>query len=326
MWPNDDRDESIIKGSRVEAILVADIHLSHKPPIARSCEDNWYDVMRYYLDQLRRLSQGINNPLKLGHMIIGNIPIICSGDIFDKWNAPAELINFALVNLPRMLTIAGNHDLPNHSYKERERSAYWTLVEAGKIDDLVASGHQCVSEQLTVYGVEYGGEIPNIQPSNGLNNNLVVIHDYIWTAETGHPNAPEEKRLKRWRQRLQGFDYALFGDNHTTIHSESSTPKIFNPGSLMRRTIDQVDHKPCVGLLMSSGEIKKHYLDCDRDKFLSREELPIRVALEMEELLTEMRCLKETTLDFREAMVRRLDDVDVKKETKRMILEAMDDH
>ena len=37
-------------------------------------------------------------------------PVICAGDIFDKWNSPPELINFAYDNLPEIYAIPGQHD------------------------------------------------------------------------------------------------------------------------------------------------------------------------------------------------------------------------
>ena len=106
------------------AILCSDLHLSHRPPLARAREPDWYEAMMHPLDELDDLTGD-------------NLPVICGGDVFDKWNSPPELINFALAELPgTMESVAGQHDLPHHSWPERRKSAYWTLVESGKIKTL----------------------------------------------------------------------------------------------------------------------------------------------------------------------------------------------
>src|SRR3990172_3116798 len=98
------------------AILTADWHLSHKPPIFRSTEPDWYAAMQRPLDEIISLS------------VIHHCPVLCAGDIFHKWNSPPELINFVMSQADcTKLTIAGQHDLPNHNFREIERSAYWTL-------------------------------------------------------------------------------------------------------------------------------------------------------------------------------------------------------
>ena len=53
--------------------------------------------MAGYLGQLAGLAAGHGERTTFynGHPV----PVICAGDIFDRWNAPAELINFALAYL-----------------------------------------------------------------------------------------------------------------------------------------------------------------------------------------------------------------------------------
>ena len=58
------------KPSDIAAILVADIHLSHSPPVARSAEENWYEAMARPLNQLRNLAEK------------WRAPVICAGDVF----------------------------------------------------------------------------------------------------------------------------------------------------------------------------------------------------------------------------------------------------
>ncbi len=107
----------------VIAILTSDWHLSHKPPIARVEEPDWYAAMERTVTQVVELQNKYDCPL------------VIAGDLFDKWNPPPQLINFALDELGsltmRAVAVPGQHDLPFHSYDHVESSAYWAL-ELGK--------------------------------------------------------------------------------------------------------------------------------------------------------------------------------------------------
>lgn len=108
------------------AVLCGDLHLSEKAPVARWREkDEWYGAMARALDELSELSRSYASP------------IICAGDVFDRWKASPALIHFALTNLPvDMHCIPGQHDLPYHSLENMNESAYGVLVKAGKIEHL----------------------------------------------------------------------------------------------------------------------------------------------------------------------------------------------
>ena len=76
------------KETRVIAILCADVHLSLNPPVWRSNEPDWFAAMKRPLDEIKELQ-------KKNH----DCPVFCAGDIFHKWDSPAELINWAIDNL-----------------------------------------------------------------------------------------------------------------------------------------------------------------------------------------------------------------------------------
>src|SRR5262245_60331644 len=96
------------------AIVASDLHLSHKAPSARA-EKDWYEVMTEHLTELNQLKYKLK------------VTVLYAGDIFDTWDSPAELINFALLYLPRGYAIAGQHDLPHHQMSSIEKSALFTL-------------------------------------------------------------------------------------------------------------------------------------------------------------------------------------------------------
>jgi len=307
------------------AILTADWHLSHKPSIFRSAEPDWYAAMQRALDEIFRLSD------------LYNCPILCAGDIFHKWNSPPELINFVM-GLPSspIISIAGQHDLPNHNFSEIKRSAYWTLVSGNIINRIdIETPH--VWGQMGIYGFSYGSPLKPL-PKNEASKliNVALVHDYVWTAAVGcsYPNAPKDKELKTMSYskylrdgKYYGYDVIVYGDNHRGFKRHIGQTTIFNCGSLMRRNSDEVNYQPQVGLLMSDGSVTPHFLDTSQDKCLPIEEAKKKEQeeeLDMEKLAAELHKLGSTALDFAAALKSYCEANGVNERVKKILLEAMD--
>ena len=303
---------------QVVALLVADLHLSHRPPVARSNEPDWYEAMGRQLDELASLQKE------------NNVPVVCSGDVFDRWNSPPELINFALENLPTLYAVPGQHDLPNHSYNLIKRSAYWTLVKTRRIIDLKPNQPVDVG-QLRLWGFPFGVPVKPCKAPHHATLDVAVIHSYIWVKSACYPDAPEDKRLKSYADKLKGYDTAVFGDNHKGFlhrvncdYGESGCA-VFNCGGFFRRKIDEWDHRPSVGLLHDDRTVKRHYLDCSQDKFLDQRELPqIFKGIAAETFLEELSSLGDAAINFAEAVDRILTGREMPKEVKDLIVNILE--
>ena len=205
------------KNKEVQALLLSDIHFCHKPPVARSNEPNWYDAMARYCDQVTIVQEHFGEP-----------PVIIAGDVFDKWNPPPELINFVIDKLPeRCYGIPGQHDLPNHSYDEIHRSAFWTLVLSGKLTEIPPDESYSIPDSKVIcYPFPWGFPIkPNKHyGGGGCWTHLAVCHSYIWTDDgNGHPEASKDQRTSKYRKKLRGYDCAVFGDNHKGFLQHAGT-------------------------------------------------------------------------------------------------------
>lgn len=316
--------------AKVLAILLADIHLLLKAPLWRSAEEDWLKAQNRPLLEVKLLQQGY-----------GNCPVICAGDIFDRnkkvadgWNAPPELINFAIKYLPdNMYAIPGQHDLPNHQYEDIHRSAYWTLVESGKIKNIGPSGVTKIGKHLVLCGYPPGYEIKNLGGCKDDGNEsdiwIAVVHDYIWMEGHSYPNAPDEKRLKRLDinkegAKFYGYDLVVYGDNHKGFTTNAGQTTIFNCGTLMRRKSDEIDYRPQVGLLLDNGSVVPHYLDTSQDKYITKAEEQVKATLDMGEFYDELEKLGKTALDFKEAMQQFLHSGKTSAEAKQIILDAME--
>jgi len=297
------------------AIAIADLHLSLLQPVCRADKD-WMGVQAHYLKQVRDLSHSLNR--------IQPLPVLCAGDIFDRWNAPPELINFALEHLPNgMLCVPGQHDLPMHRMEEMHRCGYGVLKRVGKIHDI--SGRVEGWEGAYVHGFGWGQRILPFDGKGGYLH-IALIHEYCWVKDKSYPGAPEGCHLSTFTSSLAGYDVAVFGDNHKGFLADlvESETKVINCGGLIRRKSDEIDYQPKVGILYDDGSVQRHRLDTSIDKFhedaAERKEVPLNMA----EFIEGLEALGEHGLNFREAVENHLRTEEVEERTKEIILRALE--
>lgn len=298
----------------VIAILCSDFHLSSKPPIARAEEPDWFEAMARPLNEI--------NQLKKKH----DATVLFAGDLFDRWNTNAEVINFALRTLPEMFAIPGQHDLPFHNYDLIHKSAYWTMVQADKIQNIdPGTIVNWLGDKLVVYGYSWG--VPIDSPTNISDDEIKVAlsHSYIWVEGKTYPGAPKEARMSSKRKDLAGYDVAVFGDNHKGFLTHCGATTVFNCGGLMRRKSDEIEYTPQVGLLHQSGKVTIHELDTSQDIITkTTEKEPTDEDMELQEFLEQLTGLENSCLDFREAVEQALDQKKLSKAVTRIVLEAME--
>lgn len=281
---------------KVLAVACSDIHLSHKKPPFRA-EEDWYGVMAEYIEQVREVC------------VKHNAPLLIAGDIFDRWNSPPELINFAIDMLRQMPiaihTIPGQHDLPNHSLDRIGESAYETLIRAEVIEDI---GNQwiVVDKNLAAVGVPWGCEIPKLTNVKAMV--VAAVHRYVWMdKQTSYKDAPRENRVNHIWKELKGYNFAIFGDNHKGFTTSNGKTSLFNCGTLIRRKSDEAGYRPIIGLLCDDGVIRIRFLDTSKDQFLNPEEIVGQLedgAIIAKEFIEELSRLGVTGLDFAEYVKR----------------------
>ncbi len=311
----------------VVALLCADLHLSHNAPTARSAEPDWYVAQGRVLHELGELQE------------VHNVPILFAGDLFDSWRSPPELINFALRALPTMYCIPGQHDLPYHDRGEVVKSAYWTLVLAGKIKNLdyglIPKG-LIPKNKLIVYPFTWGWDVGpwEVGPADkGMGGgydysegdlHIAVTHEFCWMPGHTYPGAPPAKELTKLGSKLKGYDVAVFGDNHSHFASRVGDCNVWNCGCLIRRKRDERKYKPTVGLLYSDGHIEPHFLDTSEDEWLDEELVEVgEDFVEMGDFLSELELLDSASRDFKEAIHRYLREHDVRDLTRKILVEGV---
>jgi hypothetical protein len=271
---------------KLVALACADLHLSLEAPACRADTD-WLAVQARYLQQLEREAQGL--------------PILCAGDIFDRWNPPTELIYFALVHLPKgMWCVPGQHDLPYQRLDLLHRSGYGVLVEAGKIYSLL-SGPMPLTSSMQAYGFGWEETItPPSKPTTALS--IAVVHRYCWESNRSRfPDAPEQAHINAHRSTLgRHYHLALFGDNHIPFTAMCGECRVENCGVFIRRKHDEIKLSPSVVRIYSDGSTDRLPLDTSMDLFRSTDELSASEApIDMREFLQKLESLKDPDLDFR---------------------------
>jgi hypothetical protein len=300
---------SVRTTSKVVAIVCSDLHLSQLPPVARSAEPDWYAAMARPLRELRELQKKYR------------APVLIAGDIFDQWNSPAELINFAIKNLPKeCYAIPGQHDLPHHNYEELNRSAYGTLVEAGVIKNLTSNISVLLSPRVWVTGFPWGTSLAACtNPYDGLK--IALIHKYCWMPGSSYENAPPENHAYALNSLLAGYDLKVYGDNHKGFQRGST----FNCGGFMRRKTDEALYEPMVGLVYASGKIIPHRLDQSKTLLLTKakEEKELDIP-NLNQFIEELSNLSHDAIDFVEACKNFCVRHKVGERTQQFIQEAME--
>lgn len=305
------------------AELISDCHWSHSPPLIRSKEGSWYDTQKNYMEQIEAFRPTMMSP------------IIAAGDVFHKCGAspyiePAEFINFILEHMPEMYAVPGQHDLPNHRYDDIHKSIFWTMVKArriipiepGKPLPLQIRGQY----KLVLHGFPYGYEITPCPKHKKGEIHLAVVHSYIWMKDYKYEGAPTKYRVKRYLKKLKGYDAAVFGDNHKTILYNGDNIVIINPGTVMRRRADEIEHKPCVGILYDSGRIEKKYLNVTGDRLLEGDRLKKLAAvidIDMDDFIKEVDSLVERGIDLGQATREYCDRFEVKRSVRKLLLKSL---
>lgn len=302
----------------VMAVVTSDWHLSERRPPARA-ESDWLSVQKNFLIQLRELQA------------MYSCPILVAGDIFDRPEPSPWIINFALAYMPKVFAVPGNHDMIFNNYREIDKTAYWTLIEANKVTNLTPGvDHELDStcgSQLRIRGFPSGIEVKPRESKNWLGLDVAVIHDYIWTKNTGHIHAPETKRFHQWADKLSGYDIAVFGDNHKGfIGTKLNNCQVINCGTLIRRKSDEINYKPSVGLIHSNGTITRHFLDTSEDEFVDEavkiEELESALKIDLSGFIDQLAASRKLGLDWNKAIKLYCDKHKIKPEVADLMIKA----
>lgn len=233
---------------KVDAILSSDWHMRLDNPPCRTDDHSSAQIDK--VEQISALQRKYD------------CPVLNAGDIFQLYYPSPTLINLCFDHFPkRMMTIAGQHDLPDHNIDLIKKSAFYTLARGGAF--LFLNGQ-----------VNWKTYTPKPNYITIGLRKIAIAHMLVWDKEEPFPDCPAPRVNKVFKM-FPHADLILAGDNHQTFTARKGKQLLVNPGSLTRHKADQADHRPCVFLWSAAtNTCRKHYLKI-RKNVISREHIDL---------------------------------------------------
>jgi hypothetical protein len=207
-------------------ILCADLHLRVDRPRCR--KDN--DWLLTESEQLQFISNQARDNV---------CPILIAGDIFHTAQVPDILKTmFQRAFYGRKIyAIAGQHDLPHHSWGKVMSSSFGVLMGSDTIESPVFFGCDCAN---------YNGAITSVDT---MDSDILVIHDLVFESEKQIPPNVKAKTAKELLVSNKSYKWILCGDIHSGYHFEEKGRHVIMAGCMNRQAADMKDYTPRIWLI-----------------------------------------------------------------------------
>lgn len=213
-------------------LFIGDPHVSSMKP-GRRKEDNFLDV------SLNKLSQSIAYGRE------NNLLMVCLGDLLDREGDFKTLVPLLrLLKHNNVRVLLGNHDVKSSS-NIHDKAVITALVEAEAIIPWFKPGLQEVVElkgghKVSLFGYPYGSRLPTELDEGEGTRIMVTHHDLNFGIGKQYPGTDKIYPV-------EGCDLVINGHQHDYKPiQEVGTTLWFNPGNILRQSVDLRDHKPAV--------------------------------------------------------------------------------
>lgn len=240
----------------IKILCLADLHLTDKKPPCRHKDENWIKAQS---DKIKAIAE-IAKRQKCDLCVI-------SGDIFDYWDVPYEFYNKVAqwlkllkgsVSYSQIIAIAGNHDCPEHDYKQLHRTPYQSLVEAEIIHSLGTK--DIINENTLFMSFLWGQTEPVVNDDLIGFPAIVLAHTGLWHKEKPFSHAKDSGNVLNFVSKMipSSVKAVIAGDYHqpfdVKLRKEKQPIQIVNCGSMLRLEASQVDYQPTVAVLTIDDE------------------------------------------------------------------------
>ena len=275
----------------VSAILLSDTHIRETIPECRT--DDFMRAQKkkwMFVKELQKKYQ---------------CPVLHGGDVFDHWKPNPFLIGLAGRFLPdNLIAIPGQHDLPSHSLEDVERSGINALHDTGKIT-LLKHTDDFDLDHILYQAFPWGIPLKGTERGFGERRAVALIHYGVYRRQPHYPGAEKKGDMARMvLRKMPGFDLIVSGDNHQTFVERQGDRLLVNPGSFMRTTAAQADHKPCVFLWdADTNDVEQVFLPC-KEGVVTREHIEVVKAKDerLDAFVTKLDGKVEIGISFKENM------------------------
>lgn len=223
------------------AILCADTHLRPDFPIGRI--DNYTEAMFNKLSFVLKLSKEHNCPI----LVAGDFGNKPSSQGWPPWLLEQTISLIKESSAGRLICIPGQHDIIDHQISKWKQSGIGVLSSSRVIDLIGIKKNEDPYNlnNTTIYGFGYGIDIQHREKTKKFNvamtHQMIINDKELWPGQ----EAPKGHQLL---EKFPSYDLILCGDNHQPFVCEKEGRFLVNPGSMMRSTTAQQNHKPRVYL------------------------------------------------------------------------------
>jgi len=301
---------------KADAILTADWHLRDDVPTCRI--DDYAAAMWRKIEFIKKL--------KWKHTTREQeCALLVAGDLFHRPRPSYALTTKAMRELNvggEFIAIPGQHDLPQHRLGAIDESAFGVLTESF----IITETKSCTGIQGFPFGAELKSCAKEIIKDPDRTRQIALAHVMCYESKPLFPGAEKVGgTAQQILDKLKGFDLVVTGDNHIPFTYRAKDGRLLvNPGSLMRMTAAQADHRPRVYLWYADeNRVDEVFLPIEqgvvsRDHIERAEERDERI----DAYVTRMNHDYEVELSFDENLKRYLATNRVHSRVKNIINEA----
>lgn len=301
--------------NKPSAILMADLHIRPDTPECRTDD--------FLVTQEKKLKFIVDISKKY------KCPVLIAGDIGNKPQWPNWLLRWFvwMIKDIQIIAIPGQHDLPDHRLKEVDRSAQGVL-SITDIIDLRTEIRINLIHDFVLISFPYSKPIKHLKqieikkedltlykslsrPKVAITHQMVIENKPLWPGQ----DAPKGHQLLK---KYPKYDLILSGDNHNPFVSKYKGRLLVNPGSIMRITADQINHKPRVYLWYAkTNKVELVYLPIQkgvvsREHIKNEEEIDERTTIYIKRIKADY----EIGFSFEGNLERRIESNKVEKEVE----------
>jgi len=218
-----------------------------------------------------------------------DIPILLAGDLGHRPQWPNWLIEKFMSIVPdiEIIAIAGQHDLPGHNLDAIPQSGFGVLSRSGYIKSTSTEKYtlpwSCNYFQFPIFEFPFGSDIKSFPEGSEILPDkddpwIAMTHQMVTKGKSEWPGQVASS-AKSLLKKFPDYKLILSGDNHQPFVVEYEGRLLVNPGSMMRSTADQIDHKPrvylweaksnrveAVYLPIEQGVIDRSHIDTKKEK------------------------------------------------------------
>lgn len=246
---------------KADAILTADWHIRADVPKCRT--DDYLKAQWEKVEFIQSLATD------------HECPIVIAGDIGHRPHWPNWLLTRFMriwVGQPPCYIAAalGQHDLPNHNQDKFPMSGVAVLRMAHA--PRIAFAYMSPDSKMYIQGADYGQAWALKEGYENIPNRILVAHKMVIEDKPLWPGQLADNAQTLLRKHPK-FQLIVTGDNHLPFVAEREGRLLVNPGSMMRMTADQADHRPRVYLWYAeTNTVEPVYLPIE-DGVVSREHI-----------------------------------------------------